>query len=414
MDKIINNLDKLDSSKHFCMAPWVHLYILPNLNTLPCCVSPHEDSFGSLKEGTIQNTWNSQKFKETRLSMLNDQPVENCNYCYTLEESGITSMRKQFNENYRDNFEIVKNTEGDGSVKDLKLRYLDFRFSNRCNFKCRGCSPTLSTSWYEDHQKLWDFKSEEQKLINDIAENPQIKTELFEQLKNVKTAYFAGGEPLMMQEHYDCLEYLIEHNLVDVSLSYSTNLSVLRFKKYDLIDLWKKFKSVQLIVSLDEIEERGEYFRSGLEWTKFVENLSKIKEQLPHAKILINCTVSLFNINRLAEIHEFLFSNKFIDEKGFVLNTLVTPECYRMQVLPLNIKKKVRFKLLMYLKNLPRLFPEVDWGYLSIAISNQIKFMMKEDHNDLLKEFKDRTIKLDQIRGEEFQKVFPELAPLLE
>ena len=230
----------------------------------------------------------------------------------------------------------------------------------------------------------------------------------------MKTAYFAGGEPLMMQEHYDCLDYLIEHNLVDVSLSYSTNLSVLRFKKYDLIDLWRKFKSVQLIVSLDEIGERGEYFRSGLEWTKFVENLSQIKEQLPHAKILINCTVSLFNINRLAEIHEYLFSNKFIDEKGFVLNTLVTPECYRMQVLPLNIKKKVRFKLLMYLKNLPRLFPEVDWGYLSIAISNQIKFMMKEDHSDLLKEFKDRTIKLDQIRGEDFQKVFPDLAPLLE
>lgn len=396
------------------MAPWVHLYILPNLNTLPCCVSPHEDSFGSLKDDSIQNTWNSSHFKEARLSMLADKPINNCNYCYTLEESGISSMRKQFNDKYQDYFDVVARTESDGRVEDLKLRYLDFRFSNRCNFKCRGCSPTLSTSWYEDHQKLWEFKSDEVKLVNDIQNYPSTKKELFEQLHNVKTAYFAGGEPLMMQEHYDCLEYFIENNLVDVSLSYSTNLSVLRFKNYDLLDLWKKFKSVQLIVSLDEVGERGEYFRSGLDWNKFIDNLNQIKTKLPHAKILVNCTVSLFNIYRLPEIHDFLFSRNFIDEKGFILNTLVTPECYRMQVLPKNIKKKISFKLLMYLKNLPRLFPDADWGYLSTAISNQIKFMMKEDKTELLKEFKNRTIKLDQIRGESFTDVFPDLASILE
>ena len=36
------------------------------------------------------------------------------------------------------------------------MPYIDFRFSNLCNFKCRTCGPDLSSSWYEDHNKMWN------------------------------------------------------------------------------------------------------------------------------------------------------------------------------------------------------------------------------------------------------------------
>jgi MoaA/NifB/PqqE/SkfB family radical SAM enzyme len=323
-------------------------------------------------------------------------------------------MRQRMNEKYKKDIHLVTKTKNNGALESFEMKYLDFRFSNICNFKCRGCSPALSTKWYEDHQKLWEFKSNEPKLVNINLANDKLWGQLTELFSAVESAYFAGGEPLLMDEHYHCLEYLIENNKTDVELSYNTNLSILKFKKYDLIDLWSKFDKIFLSISLDDIEDRGEYFRSGLDWNKLLENLENVKNILPNIHISVNCTISLFNISRIPEIHSFLLNRNFIDENGFIFNTLQDPIHYRTQVLTPGLKEKATKKYHAYEALLKEKHPNRDWGSFLGSYKHQIGFMNTEDHPELMPEFRKVTLKLDAIRKESFHEVYSDLEEMFE
>lgn len=408
----IQTPEDITNSKHFCILPWIHMYILPDNTGLPCCVTDHADSYADLKKNTLKDGINSEKMRAMRKLMLEDRPVYSCDYCMTLEKSGGFSMRKEMNQWFSHHATELKSTQSNGAIPDHKMRYLDVRFSNRCNFKCRGCSPTLSTQWYEDYEKLWGVKSEQPKLVNSISDNPKLWQDLVGQIEHLERAYFAGGEPLLMEEHYQFLELLIARERKDIILSYNSNLSVLKFKQYDLLALWRQFKVVHLMVSLDDIQQRGEYFRSGLVWTKFIKNLSLIKKELPHVRVTINCTVSLFNISRIPEIHSFLYGNGYIDSNGFLFNSLVTPEVYRTQTLPQKLKLLFRAKLISYLVDLKQKYPTVDWMQFDNDLKHEIKYMLEQDLSHLQQEFRDRTLKLDRIRGEDFVTTFPELKNL--
>jgi sulfatase maturation enzyme AslB (radical SAM superfamily) len=322
-------------------------------------------------------------------------------------------MRKRFNQLFLESFETALTTKSDGHVDNLKMKYFDVRFSNICNFKCRGCSPTLSTKWYEDHQKLWDYKSEAPKLINFTKNTPPLWKEIEGYLPHVEIAYFAGGEPLLMDEHYECLEKFIELKKTDVILQYNTNLSILKFKKYDILDLWSQFENVNISVSLDDIEERGEYFRSGLNWDTFLKNCLIIKERFPHFIFTVNCTISVFNIHRVPEIHHELFSRGIITPFGFNFNTLLDPIHYRTQIATSELKLKTSLKLKSYIGKLNLAHPNSDWSHFTAALNNQIHFMNSGDLSSKLNEFKKVTQNLDRIRSESFSSTYPELKELL-
>ena len=117
--------------------------------------------------------------------------------------------------------------------------------------------------------------------------------------------YFAGGEPLRMEEHYSFLDSLLAKNQTDLHLRYNTNLSTLTLKGKSALDYWKKFKKITLAVSIDAIGEKAAYIRSGLKWNKFLENIELIKEQCPHIKIQIAPTVSNLSILSLCDLHQF-------------------------------------------------------------------------------------------------------------
>ncbi len=409
----IQTQEDILNSKYFCMVPWVHTHLLPNSDIIPCCLSDYKDTFGNVKKSSIEKIWNNTRYKTMRKMMLADREIYSCNKCYEVEKSGVISMRKRMNVNYSKYASTLKETQPNGHHPNLKMRYFDIRFSNICNFKCRGCSPALSTKWYEDYQKLWDMKIDGPKLINAVKENKSTWEEIEAYLPHVEIAYFAGGEPLLMDEHYMCIERFIELGKTDVQLVYNTNLSILDFKKYKLIELWSQFKSINVGVSLDDIEERGEFFRSGLDWENFVSNFKKIKTNCPHIYFQVNVTISLFNIHRIPEIHRFLYESGFIDEFGLNLNTLLDPSEYRAQNLPKVDKLKIEKKLTLYISELKNKYPNKQWGALQSAVKNQIHFMKSQDE-ELGERFKSITLKLDNIRNESFEQTYPELKHLIE
>ena len=70
------------------------------------------------------------------------------------------------------------------------------------------------------------------------------------QYQKVESIYFAGGEPLIMNEHYVILDNLKKYNRTDVKISYNTNFMNLFFKKTPVWDFWNKFDNIQLQTSI--------------------------------------------------------------------------------------------------------------------------------------------------------------------
>jgi MoaA/NifB/PqqE/SkfB family radical SAM enzyme len=103
----------------------------------------------------------------------------------------------------------VNNTNKDGSYDEMKLVYWDFRFSNLCNMKCRMCGGHLSSMWVADEDKIYHRVSKANPVVN-VADNSidNIYKILNENMEYVEEIYFAGGEPLIMDEHYYILEKL--------------------------------------------------------------------------------------------------------------------------------------------------------------------------------------------------------------
>ena len=82
-----------------------------------------------------------------------------------------------------------------------------------------------------------------------------------------------------MSTHYQTKVYKMLQFLVNsgysknIELSYNTNLSYSgNFKGYDLEELWKSFKSIELWPSIDGFNEQAEYGRKGLDIELFKKN----------------------------------------------------------------------------------------------------------------------------------------------
>lgn len=277
--------------KTFCILPFVHFYTQPDGEVKPCCISDGFKNKQSLREKSIEEIYNSDDFKQLRSDMMNGVRNKICDVCYKKEDNGETSPRHNFNNN---NIWEVPKVEEDYSVP-LDFQHIDIRFSNLCNFKCRMCNHNFSSHWYEDSQQIEDdgryiYKSGENKKVLKASET--IVEDLIPYLGKVKSFYFAGGEPLIMPEHFKVLSWLYENLPIkdfidrnqnefksrDLSLHYNTNLSVIKYDEQSLIDLWRGFKRVYLSISCDGVNEVGEYQRTGFKTEKFEENLKTIKK----------------------------------------------------------------------------------------------------------------------------------------
>ena len=399
----------------FCMLPWTHLHALPNGNVLPCCVAPYKEAFGHLSTLSLKDIWNSDKMKELRLNMINGERSKSCQRCYEIESFGGVSLRNQMNEVFEEDYSLVTKTKKDGSVKSFKMLYLDIRFSNICNLKCMGCSPALSSKWADDYRKIYNIDLEGKDVVSISDQSETFIDELMSLLPDAKRVYFAGGEPLLMEEHYKCLDYFINNNNKDdVLITYNTNLTSLKFKGRSVLDYWTQLNNICLSISIDDIFERGEYFRFGTKWNVLIDNIETVKKICPHIKIDVTCTVSLFNVGRLPEIHRYLYSHHYIDETGFFLNYLLDPGYLRSQNLPDTHKVIVAKKLSDYITELNSIYPEKSWALLEESFTKQIDCLNFDRKLKDVKDFKSWIEKVDKVRNNSIFDAYPEIANLME
>lgn len=410
-----NILDKnflLNESKTFCILPWIHLHTQAEGMALPCCSSGMfaTGGLGSSREQNFDELVNSTKMKQIRINMLTESKSEGCDVCYRLEENQGQSPRQGFNQEYEEFFNSVESTLDDGSVPDFKMRFFDIRFKNICNMKCRTCNSTFSSQW-----ELEDKKSNVS-WYKPILKND--RKEFFDQVKNqigyVKKAYFAGGEPLITEEHYLLLEELIRIGRTDVILSYSTNLSTLNYKDKDLFSLWKHFDNkIDLWASIDHVKERAEYIRHGTDWALIESNFKKIKT-IDNIDLNISSVLSLFNYTTMDEFYQYIVKNGMYDHlcRPYSIYVATSPENTSPLILPFEYKEKGHESLKRAINFLNS--NDFQEGHIS-ALSSANYIISTEDIWDSQKDtFKSEIIRLDKLRNESFAQVFPELAPLMD
>jgi MoaA/NifB/PqqE/SkfB family radical SAM enzyme len=404
---------KLSDSKVFCISPWIQLHAQTNGYVGPCCMASMNETnyLSDLNENpNLIDAWNSEKMRQLRLNMLKGEKSSICQNCYKYEELGNESERIKYNKDYIHYIDRVFKTDKTGSVGEEKVLLLDMRFSNKCNYKCRICDSSYSSLWYEDEQKLGkNPQLPSQKKMTISSDKEKFNDSYKEILSDVIKIHFAGGEPLIMEEHYQVLEDLIKINHSDVVLSYNTNFSTLKYKNVEVIEQWKFFKTVDVWASLDGMFERGDYMRKGQRWNKIEENILRFQKELPQGLLGINITVSLLNILHLPEFIKYLIEKLNIQPIRINLYLLFGPSYYSVIQLPNEIKEKAEAELVQF-KN-GYLSKIVNGNHLSAHIDTVLNYMNSEEGQQL-EEFKYWTQKIDILRDEDFGKVFPELSKI--
>lgn len=391
----------------FCILPWIHVNLWPSGDVHPCCLGDWQNPVGNVKDNTIKEIVNGEPLREMRKQMMSGQAPASCDRCFGRERLDISSLRQEMNRVFAHHTtQALANTNPDYTLKDVRLKYWDFRFSNLCNMKCRMCGTGFSSLWYDDEVAM-GMKNINKRLINANEFSKQDLIDFVdENIHDVEYIYFAGGEPLIMDEHYYILEKLIEIGKTDVILRYNTNGLKLNFKKYNVIDMWKNFSNVHVLCSVDSYQERAEYVRHGTRWNAIVDNLKELNAA-SSISLSIEVTTSLFNIYTLPELFDHLMSIGISASQIQTHNILQTPLYYHSAILREQDKTAIHQKINNYIEG----FDDFHKTILTQKFSALIEHMNEDipDVEHWRKVFKNKTDMLDRLRNENFNSVFTEL-----
>lgn len=409
--RIRDEASALDS-KTFCMMPWVHLYVSPHGYVNPCCIAPweREQVLGDINQQSVAEIWNGAPMRELRRKMLQDKPDSRCWQCYENERIGIRSQRQNANRDFVHRLDWALETNRDGSVSSSKPIYWDIRISNLCNFKCRICGHHSSSKWYEEAKELQllSFPDGIHKSVQNFAALLEQLTPFITDLEEI---YFAGGEPLVMEEHYQILDLLLRHRKSDIRLKYSTNFSTRFFKGRDVFALWNQFAHVHLLASLDGSGPRGELQRKGQVWTDVVTMRQQLLREAPHVVFIICSTITAMNVLHLPDFHVEWVEAGYVAADDFIPHILKRPEQLCIQILPPSLKSEVIDRYTRHLEWLDAVTtPElVKMPITRNEFRSVIPYIQDQDRSELIPSFLQFTARLDQFRGERFFEVFPEL-----
>tara|TARA_Y100000385_G_C13048108_1_gene618428 strand:- start:787 stop:1716 length:930 start_codon:yes stop_codon:yes gene_type:complete len=302
------------------------------------------------------------------------------------------------------------------------MAYLDVRFSNICNMKCRSCGPELSSLHAKEHGELYgkhevaNILNNDGEIIINIAKKNNFWEDLQKYLPDVEEVYFAGGEALITDEHYQILDKWLETNKTDVALRYTTNFSNFKYKRKSVIEYWKQFNDIQVSASLDCNGARAEYSRHGTNWQQIEQNRLQMLDEVPHVYFELTPTISLYNIWNWPDFHMDWVERGLVDIENCRLNMLTGPDFMRVDHMPEHYKQELRAKYLDYkswafekIRDRAMAKPEIIKDVIG-KIDSVIQFINAGTLNeDKLKQFFANNHRLDQYRKEDFWTTFPEM-----
>ena len=303
--------------KTFCPLPWMHLSAGPSGAGRICCegyekLTDDDDrtAFWKNSDG-LHSYFNTKDYKKIRQQMLKGERPSHCFYCFNQEDHGVESVRERYIDQYKEDIDfLVEATRSDGSIDHPHILYMDMALGNKCNLKCRMCTPWSSYIIGQDWEKMGkSFDKETAKKIARDAwySSPGFFRLIREALPSTRAIFTTGGEPLLVKEHLQILEMIVEEGHADhILLRYNSNQTIIPDK---IVRLWKKFQKVEFNCSVEAFGKLNDYIRYPSKWKEQEKNiyyLDEIASQNPHINIYIHTTLQVYNVLRIPEFLNWL------------------------------------------------------------------------------------------------------------
>jgi MoaA/NifB/PqqE/SkfB family radical SAM enzyme len=378
--------------KKFCPLPFVSIEATPMGKARACCISTEDIPDIDLRHNTLTEAFNSDYMNKLRQQFVNWEQPSNCVRCWDEEAAGRTSKRMHSESKLRS---LGIDT---AALWPAKLQFLDLKLGNICNLKCRICGSFSSSKWAGEEIAMYSKnQTARDNLANGrwVRESPLFWEDLRELIKDIKYFEFTGGEPFLIDEHFDLLAaIMIAGHAQKIEIHYNTNTTVV--PKMGL-ELWPHFKRVEIAVSIDDMGERFEYQRYGAKWEETLANLETFKRLRTSSRnidLQICATVNALNIYYLDELCVWIADQGF----DFVyFNMLHSADHFCIKNLNAEAKAMINRKYRSYA------------GPYAGEISNVLNFMNQGEGSDCSKLI--NVLKSsDEQRGQKFSDAHFEMA----
>jgi len=393
----------------FCVLPWVSLEASPVGTVRPCCLADDEivDDAGNkfeLATATFDQVQNSQHMRSLREQFLTGEKPQTCRKCWNEERGGRTSKRMHTLDRLK---HMLPDSEWTADAKPLM--FLDLKLGNICNLKCRICGSWSSSQFAVEEMNQLPNDEEKKKsypyqMLRAGAwprENERFWAEIDQALDQIRYIEFTGGEPFMIDQHFDMLQGIVDRGIAhQVEIHYNTNGTQYPERGEAI---WKHFKTVEIAFSIDDVGERFEYQRSNAIWPEVVENIQKFKElkkQYRNIQLQVCCTINIFNVRYLEHVANWIAQQGF----DFVYWNMMHDAWYfSIATLPDSAKAEIT----QYLQglSLPVSFRR-EFDRIADFMNNGAStdgFMLRMKIRDL-----------DRKRNQNFKDVAPEMAELID
>lgn len=305
--------------ERFCVLPWVSLEASPIGTVRPCCLADDElvDDAGekfSLLTANFKDIQNSASMRKLREQFLAGERPQTCRKCWNEERAGRTSKRMHTINRLK---HTITHTDWTRDAKPLM--FLDLKLGNICNLKCRICGSWSSSQFAAE--EIAQLPRDEQKtsfpyqMLRAGAwpkENQSFWQEIDNHLSDIRYIEFTGGEPFMIEQHFDMLQGMIDRGIAhQVEIHYNTNGT-----QWPACgpEIWRHFRTVEIALSIDDLGERFEYQRSNAVWSEVEQNLNRFRQlRTECSNIQLQCcsTVNIFNVLYIDQLAQWIVQQEF-------------------------------------------------------------------------------------------------------
>jgi len=415
----------------FCLLPFITLNTRPNGQVKPCSqvmgltgirkdttvedIMSSNNDFLDLTKDEIDVIWNSKFLKDFRLKKINNEYIEFCETCYQEDNIGIASKRTAvLDAYYEDNKHLIEEAAQNNGHMTTKPVWWEMRLSSLCNQACRMCIPQTSSKMLSEFIKFSDELPTSirnntraaSKFGSCLGDSKFFLDQFWDTIHDIKYLELHGGEPTIDQNIWELLNHIVDTDHAGhIHLHVHSNIHTL---KQEHIDIFNKFKSGWLGISIDAFNEENEYIRYGSKWQTVEKNLKLIKglkmqwtNWVTSSVMYYNCTTMHRLINWFLEYKE----QNDLTNISWRMDPVTNPNLMRLEFVPIELRLEAISKL-------EGIYGDNKTSY-SIEELKKALQSTEEPPIEAFEELKEYTRVLDKHRNQDYTTIFPTLKGLL-